>query len=154
LHHHVERRLPYTPDQLFALVGDVERYPDFVPWLKALRTWNAHPIAEGLDSLDAEATVAFAGFRERFSSRVRRDAKARRIDVNLISGPFKTLVNRWIFHEDPGGTRVEFDIEFAFKSQILTRLLSANLHHAADRLIGCFEERARKLYAAPAAQES
>jgi coenzyme Q-binding protein COQ10 len=146
LRHRVEKRLPYTPDQLFALVGDVERYPEFVPWLTALRTWNAHKLADGVGTIDAEATVAFAAVRERFSTRVRGDANARRIDVRLISGPFKTLSNTWIFHEDPAGTRVEFDIDFAFRSALLTKLLGANIHHAADRLIACFEARAKTLY--------
>jgi len=148
LRHHVVKRLPYAPEQLFALVGDVERYPEFVPWITSLRTWNARRMGEGIDSVDAEASVGFAAVRERFSTRVRRDANARRIDVNLISGPFKILANRWDFHEDPVGTRVEFDIDFAFKSKILTALLASNFHHAVDQVIACFVARAQALYGA------
>jgi coenzyme Q-binding protein COQ10 len=148
LRHHVVKRLPYAPEQLFALVGDVERYPEFVPWITSLRTWNAREIGQGIDSLDAEVGVAFVAVRERFSTRVRRDASARRIDVNLISGPFKTLVNHWIFQEDPVGTRIEFDIDFAFKSRILTALLAANFHHAVEQVIACFAARAQALYGA------
>jgi coenzyme Q-binding protein COQ10 len=147
LRHHVVRILPYAPEQLFQLVGDVKLYPEFVPWITGLRTWNERAAGEGgADSLDAEANVGFAGLRERFSTRVRRDADARRIDVNLISGPFRTLANRWVFHEHPEGTRVEFDIDFEFKSKLLSALLKANFHHAIDRVIGCFEDRARALY--------
>jgi coenzyme Q-binding protein COQ10 len=146
LRHHVSRILPYTPDQLFALVGDVQRYPEFVPWLTALRTWNARDLGEGADTLDAEAAVGFAMVKERFSTRVRRDAKARQIDVDLLSGPFRTLANRWTFHPDPRGTRVEFDIDFDFKSRLLSGLLAANFRRAVDNVVGCFEDRAKALY--------
>ena len=146
MRHHVVRILPYDPDQLFRLVGDVKRDPEFVPWLSSLRTWNEITGEAGADSLDAEATVGFAGLRERFSTRVRREPAQRRIDVNLISGPFRALANRWDFHEDPAGTRVEFDIDFEFKSKLLSALLKANFHHAVDRVIGCFEDRAKALY--------
>jgi coenzyme Q-binding protein COQ10 len=144
--HHVSRVLPYTPGQLFALVGDVERYPEFVPWISTMRTWNARTLADGVEMVDAEAGVGFSFLRERFSTRVRRDPGERQIDVSLLSGPFRRLVNRWQFFEDPGGTRVEFDIDFQFKSRLLEGLLAANFHHAVDRLMGCFEERAKALY--------
>jgi coenzyme Q-binding protein COQ10 len=146
LRHDLVRVLPYEPDQLFRLVGDVAAYPEFVPWIKSMRTWNARETAPGIDSVDAEAAVGFKFLKERFSTRVRRDSTLKRIDVSLISGPFHTLVNNWAFHPDPHGTRVEFHIEFAFKSRILEALLAANFHHAVDRLMRCFEERARKLY--------
>ncbi|MET0293858.1 MAG: type II toxin-antitoxin system RatA family toxin [Phenylobacterium sp.] len=148
LRHEVVKVLPYTPEQLFALVGDVKRYPEFVPWLIGLRTWNEREASPGVQQLDAEATVGFKLFKERFSTRVRRDAEQRRIDVTLLSGPFHKLANRWTFHPDPGGTRVEFHIEFAFKSRILEALLAANFAHAVERLIGCFEARAQALYGA------
>lgn len=145
--HHVSKHLPYSPDQLFALVGDVMAYPDFVPWITSMRTWNARTLGEGVDTLDAEAGVGFSFLRERFSSRVRRDAAARRIDVALLSGPFRRLANRWEFFEAEGGrTRVEFDIDFQFKSRLLETLLAANFAHAVDRLMTCFEDRAKALY--------
>jgi coenzyme Q-binding protein COQ10 len=146
LYHRVTRVLPYTPDQLFRLVGDVDHYPDFVPWLTSMRTWNPRVISDGVDMLDAEAGVGFSFLKERFATRVRRDSPARTIQVSLLSGPFRKLENRWRFHEDPAGTRIEFEIDFEFKSRLLAGLLSANFHHAVDRLIGCFEARARTLY--------
>jgi coenzyme Q-binding protein COQ10 len=150
LRHHVSKLLPYTPDQLLALVGDVNAYPDFVPWIVAMRTWNAQVLAEGADSLDAEAKVGFSFLRERFSTRVRRDRTARTIDVSLLSGPFRKLMNRWQFLDDGnGGTRVEFDIDFQFRSRLLEGLLAANFAHAVDRLMACFEDRARALYGDP-----
>lgn len=146
MHHHVSRILPYTPDQLFSLVGDVEAYPKFVPWITSMRTWNRRALADGVDCLDAEAGVGFSFLKERFATRVHRDGANRQIDVNLLSGPFRKLTNRWRFLEDPAGTRIEFDIDFQFKSRLLEGLLAANFHHAVERLMTCFEDRARVLY--------
>ena len=147
MRHHVSKLLAYTPEQLFALVGDVSAYPDFVPWITSMRTWNARSLGEGVEAVDAEAGVGFSFLRERFSTRVRRDAANRQIDVTLISGPFKRLENRWRFFEaGEGATRVEFDIDFQFKSRLLETLLAANFGHAVERLMGCFEARAQALY--------
>jgi len=146
--HSVTRVLPYQPRQLFEMVGDVESYPQFVPWITGMRVWNRRDDEAGGGSLDAEAAVQFAVLKERFSTRVRRDAAAGEITVSLISGPFQHLVNRWRFRDDPEGTRVDFQIDFEFKSKTLTKLLSANFHHAVERLMQCFEGRARELYGA------
>jgi coenzyme Q-binding protein COQ10 len=152
LKHHVSKPLPYAPDQLFALVGDVMAYPEFVPWITSMRIWNARTLGDGVETVDAEAGIGFSFLKERFSSRVRRDAAARRIDVTLLSGPFRRLANRWEFFEaEGGGTRVEFDIDFQFKSRLLETLLTANFAHAVDRLMTCFEDRARALYGQDAA---
>ena len=146
MRHHVSKLLPYTPDQLFRLVGGVEDYPEFVPWVTSMRTWNARTLSDGVTSIDAEAGVGFKFLKERFATRVHRDAGAKQIDVNLLSGPFRKLTNRWRFLDDPAGTRIEFDIDFQFKSRLLEGLLRANFHHAVDRLMGCFEDRAKALY--------
>jgi coenzyme Q-binding protein COQ10 len=147
LRHHVSKLLPYTPDQLFALVGDITAYPDFVPWINAMRTWNPRHLSEGVDAVDAEAGVGFSFLKERFSTRVRRDARNRQIDVSLISGPFKKLENRWRFLDAGHGcSRVEFDIDFQFKSRLLEALLTANFAQAVDKLMNCFEALAKALY--------
>jgi coenzyme Q-binding protein COQ10 len=131
-------------------VGDVDRYPDFVPWIGSMRTWNPRELSEGVTSLDAEAGVGFSFLKERFATRVRRDGLNKQIDVSLLSGPFKRLVNRWRFLDGGHGcTRVEFDIDFQFKSRLLEALLSANFAHAVERLMGCFEARAEALYGKP-----
>ena len=144
--HHIEKILPYTPDQLFALVGNVDAYPEFVPWIQSMRTWNARSEGEGISLVDAQAGVGFAFLKEKFSTRVRRDAGARQVDVQLLSGPFKHLANRWRFVEVEGGTKIEFDIDFEFKSRLLSGMLAANFHHAVDKLMSCFEARAKALY--------
>lgn len=141
------RTLPYTPEQLFALVGDVEKYPDFVPWVTYMRTWNERADTETVSTLDAEAGVGFSFLRERFSTRVRRDASTNTIDVGLLSGPFRRLENRWRFSPDPaGGTRIDFAIDFAFRLPFLDAVLRANFDRAVGKLIACFEARAKALY--------
>jgi coenzyme Q-binding protein COQ10 len=142
--------LPYAPDQLFQLVGDVAAYPDFVPWITAMRTWNARRLSDGVDAVDAEAGVGFSFLKEKFATRIRRDSHNRLIDVSLISGPFRKLENRWRFLDAGHGcTRIEFEIDFVFKSRLLEGLLRANFSPAVDKLINCFEARAKALYGEP-----
>ena len=146
--HVVTRVLPYTPEQLFALVGDVEAYPSFVPWITSMRTWNTRQ--EGAVSLvDAEAQVGFSFLKERFATRVRRDAEHLTVDVSLLYGPFKRLSNQWRFVPKGTETTVEFVIDFAFKSRMLDALLAANMDRAVDKLIACFEARAQHIHGAP-----
>ena len=147
MRHALTRALPYEPRQLFDLVGDVERYPEFVPWVLRLRTWNPRAEGEGVSLVDAEAEVGFSFIHERFATRVRRDAPALAIDVDLLSGPFRRLQNRWRFEANPrGGALLSFAIDFEFKTRLLDALLAANLQRAVNRLVACFEARAQALY--------
>lgn len=143
---HLTRSLPYAPQDLFSLVGDVERYPEFVPWIVSVRTWNPQRVSETTEGVDAEVSVGFALLKERFATRVRRDGERLQVDVSLLSGPFRRLVNRWRFTPSPQGTRVDFEIDFELRSRLLEGLVRANLHHAVDRLMACFEARAAALY--------
>ena len=152
--HHVERVLPYTPWQLFLLVGDVARYPEFVPWVTSMRVGEPRSDGEGADCVEAEAGVGFSFLTERFATSVRRNAPAGVIEVGLIRGPFRRLTNRWRFEADPRGARVVFDIDFAFKTRLLDALLVANFDRAVNKLIACFEARAAVLYTpTPASRE-
>ena len=144
--HRVTKILPWTPQQLAALVADVRAYPDFVPWVTSMRVWNEREEAPGVSLLDAEAGVGFAMLKERFSTWVRHDANRSVVEVGLIRGPFRRLKNRWEFHDDPRGTRVEFMIDFAFKSRLLDTMLQANFDRAVGRLMSCFETEARRRY--------
>lgn len=141
----VTRVLPHAPEQLFTLVGDVEAYPAFVPWITAMRTWNGR-VDGPISTIDAEAQVGFSFLREKFATRVRRDAEALTVDVSLLYGPFKRLTNNWRFLPHEAGATVEFVIDFAFKSKLLDAMLAANLDRAANTLIGCFEDRAKAVY--------
>ncbi len=152
--HTVTKVLPYQPQQLFEMVGDIARYPEFVPWLNHMRTWNSQALELGVTSIDAEAGVGISIFKERFSTRVIRDPNNRQITVTLINGPFRALKNQWLFREHAQGTRIEFSIDFEFKSRLLDAFLAANMDRAIDKLIACFEARARALYGeAPVTQQ-
>lgn len=151
MRHVVVRHLPYTPRQLFDLVGDVDRYPQFVPWVTAMRTWNRRELGNGVVTMDTEAQVRFAIVRERFATRDRFDSQALIIDVTLLSGPFRHLSNRWRFAPDDRGAELTFEIDFEFGSRLLHALLSSNFERAVAKLIGCFERRAHDLYGPPGA---
>ncbi len=138
--------MPYTPDQLYELVGDVERYPEFVPWVTTLTAWNRKTDPDDVTTLDAQANVKFAIVHERFSTKVTLNRPALTIDVALISGPFKRLQNRWRFTPDGEGSRLDFQIDCEFRSRILERLLALNAGYAVSRLMACFEARAAGLY--------
>jgi coenzyme Q-binding protein COQ10 len=147
--HRLTRRSPHTAEQMFALVGDVERYPEFVPWVTSLTAFNPTVLEDGRNTIDAEASVGFAIFRERFATRVYRNPPDRLVSVSLLSGPFRSLSNEWRFVDRPeGGCDIHFFIEFEFRSRLLEALLDANFDRAVSRLIACFEARADQLYGA------
>jgi coenzyme Q-binding protein COQ10 len=141
--HAEERLLPYTPEQLFTLVADVERYPEFLPWCVGARIKERRP-----DLVVADLIIGFRMFRERFTSRVTLD-RPRRIDVAYADGPFRYLNNHWIFKPDPKGCRVDFFVDFEFHSRLLQRLIEVLFSEAVRRMVGAFEKRARDLYGTP-----
>ena len=144
--HRVTRILPYAPDQLADLVADVRRYPEFVPWITSMRVWNERAEGEGVSLLDAEAGVGFSFLKERFSTWVRHDRNGPVVEVGLLRGPFRHLRNRWEFFPDERGTRLEFMIDFAFKSRMLDMMLTANFDLAVRKRIECFESEAARRY--------
>ena len=148
----ITKLLPYDADDLLKMVADVDAYPQFLPWVSHMRTWNRIQAGEGVRSVDAEAKVGFAIVRETFATRVKTDESARTIEVSLLYGPFRRLRNLWRFTPAPEGTRVEFEIDFEFKSRLLDAILAANVRHAAERLMHCFETRAQTLFKPPASK--
>jgi coenzyme Q-binding protein COQ10 len=144
--HRVTKILPYQPDQLADLVADVKSYPDFVKWVTAMRTWNRREERPGVCVEDAEASVGFSFLRERFSTWVRHDKTRPMVEVGLLRGPFRHLKNRWEFFPDPKGTRIEFMIDFAFRSPLLNGMLQANFDRAVTALMSSFEAEAARRY--------
>jgi coenzyme Q-binding protein COQ10 len=144
--HRVTKILPYQPDQLADLVADVKSYPDFVKWVTGMRTWNRREERPGVCVEDAEASVGFSFLRERFSTWVRHDKTRPMVEVGLLRGPFRHLKNRWEFFPDPKGTRIEFMIDFAFRSPLLNGMLQANFDRAVSALMGSFEAEAARRY--------
>lgn len=126
---------------MFDLVADVGRYPEFLPWVVAVRRRRADGTVVVWDM-----SVGFRSLRETFTSTVHLD-RPTHIDVDYVSGPLKHLHNDWYFHPvDNGGTRLEFSVDFEFKSKIFERLAGAFFHEAFKRMVASFEARALKLY--------
>jgi coenzyme Q-binding protein COQ10 len=141
---HAEQRvLPFTPEQLFALVADIERYPEFLPWCVGARIRERRS-----DLVVADLIIGFKMFRERFTSRVALDPPAR-IDVTYAEGPFRYLNNHWSFAPVAGGCRIDFFVDFAFKSRLMQRVIEMLFGEAVRRMVGAFEKRARDLYGGP-----
>lgn len=140
--HHSEKRLvPYSDEQMFALVADVERYPEFLPWCVATRIRS-----RGENTFTADLIAAFAAFREQFTSRVILDPLSKTILIEYLDGPFEHLANHWTFNAREGGCEVEFDIDFRFRSKTLETLISGVFTSAVKKMTASFEERAHRLY--------
>ena len=149
--HAERRRLPYPPAQLFDLVADVEKYPEFLPWCRAARIRRRET-----DRVVADLVIGFKMFRERFTSDVRLDRPGLRIDVSYSDGPFKYLNNHWVFEPatGPNGEAqcvIDFYVDFAFRSRLLQKTISLLFNEAVRRMVAAFETRAGKLYGPPAA---
>ncbi|HEY1259520.1 MAG TPA: type II toxin-antitoxin system RatA family toxin [Stellaceae bacterium] len=146
---HAEQRvLPYTPEELFALVADIERYPEFLPWCIAARIRAREP-----HLVVADLVIGFTMFRERFTSRVALDPP-HRIDVTYAEGPFRYLTNQWSFTPVAGGCRIDFFVDFEFKSRLMQRVIEMLFGEAVRRMVGAFEKRAAELYGASAAERA
>jgi coenzyme Q-binding protein COQ10 len=141
---HAEKKiLQHTPEQMYALVADIEKYPDFLPWCVATRIKKRED--EGTTVI-ADMVIGFKMVREKFTSRVVL-TEPRQIDVNYFDGPFKYLENKWVFdpHED-GGCLVDFYVDFEFRSRLLERIMGPLFEKAVHRMITAFESRAKELY--------
>ena len=140
---HAERRhLPHRPQQLFDLVADIERYPEFLPWCVGARIRSRTE-----REIVADLMIGFRLIRERFTSRVTLDRERNRIDVAYTEGPFKYLNNHWIFEPDgQGGTKLDFYVDFEFRSIVLQKVIGVVFHEAVRRMVGAFEARAKDLY--------
>lgn len=145
--HAEKRRLPYSADEMYALVADVGAYPDFLPWCAAARIRGRKQTAPGTEVVDADLVISFKLFRERFGSRVTLREGAHEIDVEYLDGPFRYLRNHWHFIET-GETscEVDFFVDFEFKSRTLQAIIGIVFNQAMQRIVRAFEERAAALY--------
>lgn len=140
--HSEQRVLPYRAVQMFDLVADVGRYPEFLPWCTGARVRERKD-----DLIVADLMIGFKMVRERFTSRVHINRPELRIDVEYIDGPFKFLKNHWQFVDVEGGRcRVDFYLEFEFRSVMLQKLIGVLFHEAVRRMVSAFETRAKQLY--------
>ena len=139
---HAEQRLiRYSPEQLFELVADVRRYPEFLPWCLASR------IRKQTDSaLVADLIIGFQVFKEQFTSYIQMDRDHLTIKVEYAEGPFKYLTNKWKFVQHPDGCMIDFYVDFEFKSRLLQTVIESLFTEAAKRMVSAFETRADQLY--------
>ena len=145
---HNERQfMPYPPQQLFDLVIDIERYPEFLPWCRAARV-SERKEGEFL----GELVISFHHLSEQYTSRVTMqppDAAGQgAIDVVMVKGPFEYLVNRWRFSAVEGGCEVDFSLDFKFRSRILEKMIGGLFGKATVKMVAAFQERAAALYGA------
>lgn len=138
---HEVRRMPYSAEQMFSLVADVARYPEFLPWIPATRIRS-----DSETEMVADMLVGFKGIREKFTSRVTKQ-RPDMIDVQYIDGPLRDLDNRWLFRDLPeGGCEVDFNVEFQFRNRLFESLAGQYFDRAFRKMVAAFEKRAEELY--------
>ena len=143
---HAERKvLPYSAEQMFDLVADVGKYPQFLPWCAGAR------VKSQTDTLlIADLTIGFGPFRESFTSRVDLD-RPHKVNVKYEHGPFRYLNNQWSFAPDPRGCEVKFYVDFEFRSRLLQSAIGVVFDKAVRLMVNAFLKRARDVYGAPSA---
>jgi coenzyme Q-binding protein COQ10 len=145
--HSETKRLPYTAQQMYDLVADVARYPEFLPWNAAARIRSRRPIEGGGEVMEADLVISFKVFRERFGSRVTLWPDRKRIDTEYLDGPFKYMRSHWQFRDLPeGGSEIEFFVDFEFRNAILQGIIGVVFNDAMQRVVRAFERRAAQLY--------
>lgn len=138
--HHDTHLSPYTPEQLFALVADVEKYPEFLPWCKAARITE-----RGDGYFLADLIISFKHVTEQYTSRVELTPPGR-IMVTMVKGPFHHLDNEWCFTPCENGTEIAFSLDFAFKNRLLDTLIGGLFSRATEKMSDAFLTRADTLY--------
>jgi coenzyme Q-binding protein COQ10 len=130
----------YTPEQLYDLVADVARYPEFLPWCVGARIRS-----QTAQELHADLTIGFGPFRESFTSKVMLE-RPHRIRVTYENGPFKYLNNQWVFAPSGSGAVVDFWVDFEFRSKLLQRAIGVVFNEAVKRMVSAFLKRAADVY--------
>ncbi|MEZ5779642.1 MAG: type II toxin-antitoxin system RatA family toxin [Paracoccaceae bacterium] len=145
--HSETRRMPYSADQMYDLVADVARYPEFLPWTAAARIRSRTAKADGSEVMEADLVISFKVFRERFGSRVVLWPSEKRIDTEYLDGPFRYMRSCWSFRDHAeGGCEVSFFVDFEFRNTILQKLIGVVFDEAMHRVVRAFEARAAALY--------
>jgi coenzyme Q-binding protein COQ10 len=141
------RRVNHSATEMFDLVADVERYPEFVPLCQSLKIRQRDPGPNGTEVVVADMTVSFKLVRETFTSRVTLDRPNLNILVEYLRGPFSKLENRWTFEpKSDNACEVGFYISYEFKSRMLAMLMGTMFDTAFQRFATAFEKRADKVY--------
>lgn len=140
--------MPYTAQQMFELVSDIESYQDFLPWCLASRITKRQKLKDR-DILSADLLIGYKMFRETYTSRVEliRGEQTFQVLAQNLNGPFKEMKNHWtMIDRVEGGCNLSFDVAFEFKSFLLNQMMSVFFQEATQKMISSFEARARTLY--------
>jgi coenzyme Q-binding protein COQ10 len=141
------RRVPHAAADMFALVADVERYPEFVPLCQRLKVLRRVAAADGVEILTASMTVAYKLLHETFTTRVTLDRPRLAILVEYLDGPFSHLENRWSFRPlSDRACEVDFFISYEFRKRALGVLMGAVFDTAFRKFAEAFERRADAVY--------
>lgn len=143
--HSETRRLPYTAQQMYDLVADVERYPEFLPWTAAARVRQTRKEGEKVVVL-ADLVISFKVFRERFGSKVTLYPEEKKIDTEYLDGPFRYMISNWAFADVEQGCDVSFFVDFEFRNRLLQATATVFFNEAMQRVVRAFERRAAQLY--------
>ena len=142
-----KRRVQHSAPQMFDLVADVERYPEFVPLCKSLKIRQRTAQPDGTEIVVADMTVSFNLLREAFTSKVTLDRANLKILVEYLEGPFSNFETRWSFEpKSDNACDVGFYIAYEFKSRMLGMLMGAMFDAAFQRFAAAFEKRADAIY--------
>lgn len=140
----------YSADNMYALVADVEKYPDFLPLCESLNVQSRRE-KKGRELLMASMTVGYKAIRETFSTKVMLHKDALQIEAQYIDGPFKYLSNRWRFEETGDNScDIVFFIDYEFKSKVLGMLMGTMFDRAFNKYVEAFEARAAVVYGSSA----
>lgn len=146
-HFSTKRRVRHSAENMFDLVADVEKYPQFVPMCSAMHVRRVTDKGEGITVLVAAMTVAYKLIRQTFTSRATLDKPNLKILVEYLDGPFSRMQNRWVFHpQGDDACDVEFFIDYEFRSRTLAALMGAVFDSVFRRMAAAFEQRADRVY--------
>ncbi|MEP3224541.1 MAG: type II toxin-antitoxin system RatA family toxin [Parasphingorhabdus sp.] len=140
--HRETRELPHSAAQMYALVADVGRYAEFLPWVVGTRIRS-----DSDTEMVADVIVGFKGLREQFTSRVVKNAEKKTIEVDYLDGPLKKLHNEWTFRDrEGGGSYVDFYVDFTFKNRMFEKMAGQMFAKALHKMTSAFVDRAKEIY--------
>lgn len=133
--------VPYTAEQMFGLVDDVPRYPEFLPWCS-----NAEAVLNDSGLTRATLHINYRGIKQRFTTENTKEPP-RSLRMRLVDGPFRALDGGWRFNDlDGRGCKIEFNLNYEFSSRLLGSLVGPVFAYIADTLVEAFVKRAGSLY--------
>ena len=135
------RQSPFSAQQMFDLITDVDRYDEFIPYCTAAQVRERSD-----DAMLADLAIGYKMLRETYSSRIELGAEPLSVTVHQAKGPFRHLFNQWVFEETESGCDVHFELQFEFSVPLLRRIIEPIMNRVVERFVAAFEERALEIY--------